>query len=215
MFDEKINVKTDKFDFLIGFLVQELKKYSGEEIEIESRLGKLTDVFTGEKINISAIHPVIFKQEKNMRFETGVHTNDYDKIKEIFKERDSVKTQDRTSSYKGMRTTVSGDQTLTIKKTRLLVFDIYLPDCPYDLRIAVSKEQKMPNVNTKEGKFERERERESFKIDNLQYDFTIVKSLAQNETQYEVETEMIESSGDVEQFLRCSLNLADSFTTTQ
>ncbi|KRH92519.1 Cyclin B, kinase-activating protein [Pseudoloma neurophilia] len=196
--------------FILELLRKKLEPFKSKEIEIESRLGKLIDTFTSERLRIASMHPVILENSNDFRFETGVRSGDFEKIKKLFSDLESVKISDKTFSHQGMRKTVCNGVEKTIKKSRLLALNIYLPDKAYDLRIAVAKEVEMPNF-MKKGGFERERDRETFKIDNLQYDFTIINELYRNnqtsEKIYEVETEMINADGDLDDFLRSTINL--------
>ena len=128
-------------------------------------------------------------------------------IKDLFKEKESVKTSDITITQKNMRKRIHDGKVETIIKTRKKIINIYLPKHPFDVRIAISVEKIVPNKNLRTD-VERKRDRETFKIDNLQFDFTIITDQKKQEIYYEFETEMIKSDGDLEQFIQTAMNIS-------
>lgn len=205
--DEIIGKKCD-YEFIIDILEEQIKNYVGNNIEIESRLGLLIDTFTGERLRIASLHPVILKNSLDFRFVSGVDFDDFEKIKDLFKEKESKKTNDTTCSLKNIRKTICNGKETFIRKDRKKTLNIYLPDKRYDLRISIASEIKHPYQQI-QARFLRLRARETFQIENLQFDLTTVTEVDKGKNKekkiYEFETEMIDSTKNLNQFLKTSL----------
>ncbi|ELQ75380.1 putative mRNA capping enzyme, beta subunit protein, partial [Trachipleistophora hominis] len=109
------------------------------------------------------------------------------------------------SFYKGLRTTLSNGKTTTIRKERVALYDVFIPNAVYDLRIALSREIPVTNV-IKASTYRRERERESFIVDSTRFDFTITKST--NQVSYEIEVELVDVNSNLDAFVDVAFNLA-------
>lgn len=193
------------YEFIIEMLHKKLVDHVEDIIEIESRLGTLIDVFTGERLRINSAHPILLEQFHDSKFKSGVPENDFTKMKKLFENENSTKISDKVTFYKGFRKTVCDGKITTIKKKRIAVFDIYMPKHAYDLRIAVSRETPV-DFDMRNSEFSRSRERESFQKNNLQFDFTV--TVSGNKKQYEIETEMLNSECNLLDFLHISMNFA-------
>lgn len=190
---------------LKDILIKALDMEDKTNLEIEARFGNIIDVFTSERIRINSLHPVILESSQDTKFKTGVAFNYFSKMKDIFADKTGVRQKDVVHFFKGFRTTCIDGKVSTIKKERKQVFDIYMPNAVYDVRIAVSKEIPVKNHN-KSSTFRRERERETFSIDDFKFDFTAIK--LNNNISYEVEVEVANSDFDQNSFINIILNMA-------
>lgn len=55
-----------------------------QNIEIEARLGTITNILTSERLQIETLHPVTIKASEGTKFKTGVALNYFSKIKNLF-----------------------------------------------------------------------------------------------------------------------------------
>lgn len=186
-------------------LIEKLDIENKNNLEIEIRLGNIIETFSNERLRLEALHPVILQPSHDTKFQTGVASNYFTKIKDLFKGEEVIYEKDTVSFFKGFRTTISNNEITTIRKERIAVYDIFMPNAVYDIRIALSRE--LPAVNVmKFSHFKRERERESFLTDDIRFDFTISKS--QNDVNYEIEAELTNMNSNFESFIDIAFNLA-------
>lgn len=190
---------------LKNMLINKLNIQNKDNLEIEARLGSITEVFTSERLRLNTFHPVILEPSHDTRFKTGVALNYFTKIKDLFKNETGTIEKDSVCLYKGFRTTLSNGKTTTIRKDRIAAYDIYIPNAVYDLRIALSREIPVTNV-MKRTSYRRERERESFVVDDSRFDFTVTKS--EGAVNYEVEVELVNASSSLDAFVDVAFNVA-------
>lgn len=200
--------------FLTNILEEKLEKYKSDEIEIESRLGIILQKFKNERLPYNTFHSVILKKSPHYEFKTGVEKQDFEDFQNLFIDEKSFHTSGISLIHGKVRRIICDNSDIMVKKTKIEVFDIFLPNCSYDMRISVSKKQKMSQVNQK-GSFKRKRKQDSYTINALQFDLTTIIPFSENlnkeqnsDPQYVIETEMVGSDSDLETFIRTSYNLA-------
>lgn len=180
-----------------------------KDIEIEIRIGTIIDTFTSQRIEVNSTHPILIKTPApNMRFESGVDDSTFNHIINKFKDFPSEKIQDQITLLKYARITyVDGEIKECINKRKIKNYNIYLPGFDYDLRLGISREEKVPFKPFSKTMIisQRERDRTTFKIKDYSLDFTVVNY--NNKKKYEVEVEVKNMDFDREEFLNVVYNL--------
>lgn len=125
---------------------ENLIRYNEDPIyEVEARLGTINDKKSGERINIRAKHPIIFKKlPDEFRFVSGVADEYFECVKKTFESlKNGRKTKDKVVFVKDIRKIYKeGDPNpLIMKKTRVRSFEIHFPGNEYDVRISISYEK--------------------------------------------------------------------------
>ncbi|KAM0679973.1 mRNA-capping enzyme subunit beta [Glugoides intestinalis] len=189
-----------------------LKRPSYKEIEIEARVGKITNKLTAKRIEFETEHPIIFNPlPSEFHFENGVEEKDYAYLKNlVFKDADLVCKNDKVIVSDKVRCIISEDSVLYEKKARIKTLDIYLPAFKYDVRISISKETKVSksDFKNKSPSFTRTRERESGCFGPFSFDFTKSQKLVkEKKTVYEVELEIKDPVEGLDEFLEAVFNL--------
>lgn len=177
----------------------------GDIIELEGRLGHIRDLQSDNRVYIPTNFPIVFNVNKMYIFSPGTSKNDYkffqNEIKKLIElEKDSlinntyevINKKDITLTGQSSRYKLEDKKIIEhIRKKRLLVFDIFIPNSVYDIRISLSIEEKLPLVDLiTEKTFKRERDRISYKNnENISFEFTNINSSHLRET-LEVEMEI-------------------------
>lgn len=212
-----LNLKIDNLQFFTDILKENLEKYKSNEIEIESRFGTIIDKFTKERLPYDAYHPVILDKSPNYEFTAGVNKRDFKNFQTLFMNEKFVHTSDTSRIHGKNRIIVCDGKEIMMKKTKLKTLDIFLPNCTYDMRICVSTEQEIHEFKQKNS-FSRERERDSYTLNDLRFDLTTITPYYRNQRKeqkpdpyYEIETEMVRTDGDLDAFIKTSFNLTSFF----
>ncbi|KAG0291514.1 mRNA-capping enzyme subunit beta [Linnemannia gamsii] len=188
------NIPDDVVQAVADFLFD---KCHGENVEIEAKIGILTDKITKQRIQMPVQNEVaLVSQENHNRWYTfssdmtvaqHAHFNRcLNKTVEMSQHSDSkvvykhTYETDQFFTVRGQKTRVSRDQKTnevlgTIQKVRVADLDIFSPRRPFDYRISVNIEHP---VDEPSGTPERERKKDrvSYQLNNLKIDLTQVKS---------------------------------------
>lgn len=194
----------------ILYNILQLKSY--KDIEIEARVGTITSVITRKRMSFKTEHPIVFSRLPNdYCFESGVEQKDYMKIKDIIV--GSNKTENRSDIVvicNKIRRIESENEVVYEKKIRLNVIDLYLPDFKYDVRVSISREEKVDkkDFQSKHNAITRKRERESLCLGPFSFDFTKAnKIMEQNANVFEIEAELKDPETGMADFISVVFNL--------
>ncbi|ELA42169.1 uncharacterized protein VICG_00812 [Vittaforma corneae ATCC 50505] len=202
-----------KHEFFKKLIYKHLKLPSFKEIEIEARLGRITNLITKKRINYQVEHPIVFSRLPNeLCFENGVDKQDFAQIKNTIMEGQRTNNIcDKVTICNKIRRIESPEGTVYEKKVRLSSFDIYLPEFKYDIRISVSKETKAEARDFFNAKnpFTRTRERVSCQSGPFSFDFTKASKGMENGDSkvFEVEMELKDPDIGLDGFVDILFNL--------
>lgn len=190
-----------------------LKDY--KNIEVEARIGKITNKITKKRIDFRIDHPIIFENLPNEYcFESGVDEKDFLKIKNLLVG-DVTLTQiaDKVTVCNKIRKIESLFDSNSIyfqKKEKIKTLEIYLPDLKYDVRISVSMENELPAKDFIPSKTQicRQRRRESVSIGPFSLDFTKISKMGEKESKsFEVEFEIKDFDNSLTDFSQIVFSL--------
>lgn len=198
-----------KFKTIKELIFSVLENQKKDEIEVEIRFGQLIDITTNSRFYLQTPHPVFLKTDsKSFAFRAGVEKEDFIKILSNYSDIPHTQSKDRLAISNKMRYRyVNGKIVECLKKTRSVTYDIYNPNCEYDMRISISEEKK--EVYDKKTKIkiftERKRNRTSFNFEDFVIDCTEVEKNEQ--IFYEVEMEIVKEKIDLERFVKMAFRM--------
>lgn len=179
-----------------------------KNIEIEARIGKITNKITKKRIDFRIEHPIIFESLPNeFCFESGVEEKDQMRIKRhLVGEIPLTPLLDKVTICNKIRkieSTLTPETVVFQKKEKIKSMDIYLPGFKYDVRISVSMEITVPAKEfvPKTTQLCRMRKRESAVFGPFSFDFTkISKQNEKDLKSYEIELEIKDFSDGLSDF---------------
>ncbi|KAI5149560.1 hypothetical protein ENBRE01_0982 [Enteropsectra breve] len=204
---------TSTEEIIRTLLSQEVKNINN--LEVEARLGTITDMVTRERINFKTPMPMVFTERmEGMFFSSGVTELDYGKLSAVLSECKHTESKDKIMIRSNIRKIEKDEMAVYQKKVRRFVLNVYMPQSKYDLRISVSIEASVePNQwKVRAGEFvkTRFRSRTSYEWNEYSFDFTKVSSKANSSPDtYEVEVEISDLKNyKIEEFINIVLNLS-------
>lgn len=163
--------------------IKELKSNyeEGDIIELEARLGCIKDLQSDHRLFLPTESPVIFNKNMMYVFNPGVSQNDFNFfLNEISKKnlkKKNIKDVTKMSKKRTRATFIDKKIVEHVKKTKLINFDIHIPQSSYDIRFSLALEKKLKLENFKDdGAFKRNRDRISYEEENTSYDLTKVEN---------------------------------------
>jgi len=191
---------------------------SFKNIEIEARLGQITNVITKRRIDYHTDHPIIFTRlPHELFFSNGVDKNDFTAIKKaIVQGNETVQRSDTITISNGLRRIEYSGEVRYERKKNIKRYDIYLPELRYDVRVSVSSEEEVPQVDkavpkefiSTKNSITRLRSRESYLAGALSYDFTKVGRKSQDIKEHEVELEVKDPENGIGEFISALFSLS-------
>lgn len=204
-------------ELFANLLYKYLSLRSFKNIEVEARLGHITNIITRRRIDYHVDHPVIFKSLPNeLCFTSGVEKSDFAVIKNaVAQGSEMTRRCDQITVARGVRRIECSGEVKYERKTKMATYDIYLPGFRYDVRVSVSKEEPIPQEEkatpkefiSPKGSITRTRDRESYVAGPFSYDFTKVGRESQDAKGYEIELEVKDPENGMTEFVKTLFSL--------
>lgn len=200
-------------EFFKHLVFEHLKMKSFKDIEIEARLGKITSLITRKRMDYQVEHPIIFqKLPYEYCFENGVDKNDFTPIRNtIVQDNPVTVTSGKVTIIKRIRRIETEKDVVYQRKVKLTDLTIHLPGYRYDVRVSVSRETpaNAKDFATNGHPLIRIRNRESYQVGCLLFDFTITNTgLKKEQKTHEIEMELKDPGEGMEEFVSVLFNLA-------
>eukprot|EP00002_Diphylleia_rotans_P023073 TRINITY_DN4535_c0_g1_i1.p1 TRINITY_DN4535_c0_g1~~TRINITY_DN4535_c0_g1_i1.p1 ORF type:complete len:259 (-),score=50.09 TRINITY_DN4535_c0_g1_i1:10-786(-) len=185
---------------LIAELSQRFRDEDGLEVEI--KFGSIVEKESGKRMNKEGTQMQLIGREeyKKLRFISGISEEHYAFYKRHLSQEEEkglsiVQDQDDCYADHSRLNREEGKDPILVSKLRLHDYNIHVPGSPYDLKISLCKEKRLPIPQTfPELVMTRKKERTSFSSQDYEIDLTkaTMKSFPEgNEwTNYELEIEI-------------------------
>ncbi|ORD99756.1 hypothetical protein A0H76_232 [Hepatospora eriocheir] len=183
-----------------------------DNLEVEVRLGYLIDKITHTRVELNVMLPIVYNSITPFYyFKSGVSQTDFQNYLSLFKSMTPTVYNDtvsiNSSNIRKIKVKDSED-VIFEKKVRLKDITIYMPSNDYDLRISISREEIKEKIVPFTTNFIRERERKSFKMNDLTLDFTTVKNKGSKDAIYEIELEGRTKKYDIKNFINKAIEMS-------
>ncbi|KAF9125691.1 mRNA-capping enzyme subunit beta [Mortierella sp. 14UC] len=167
-----VNIPDDVVQTIAEFLYEHCHH---PNVEIEAKIGILMDRNTGKRIEMPVKNEVVLMPQAR----AGWYTFSSDMTVVVYKH---TYEKDQFYNIQGHKTRVTRDQKTneilgTVRKDRIADLDIFSPRRPFDYRVSVNVEVPVPYPgDDAQPQRERQKDRVSYRLNNLKIDLTQVKS---------------------------------------
>lgn len=197
-----INIPNKKYSTDFESIIKSLLlTHSSIKYEIEARIGKIYNKETESRMKINSLIPILYtKLPRGHSFIPGVDPWDFKILQQNLVFKEHIEDQFRYLENGNRIRYINNEYRFCEKKRKILVLDVYMPYCKYDVRISVMEEMKLMQRFTQSPvQFIRYRDRKTLTDKYFNYDFTRIRK--DGEETYEVEIEVDDMNYKIEDFL--------------